>query len=89
MDKTRVALGVCMNSQVIAASLKKKAYKASLEDCKWVTILEVISAAGKKLQCLVIFKGKHIQSTWFPTYGTPDWKYTTSKNGWTSYAIGY
>lgn len=89
MDETGVALGVCTNSQVIAASSKKKAYKASPEDREWVTILEVISAAGKKLQCLVIFKGKHIQSTWFPTYGTPDWKYTTSKNGWTSYAIGY
>ena len=89
MDETGVALGVCTNSQVLASSSKKKAYIKSPEDREWVSIIEVISATGVKLQCLVIFKGKHLQSTWFPAQGTPDWLYTTSENGWTSNYIGY
>lgn len=43
---------------------------------------------GVRLQCLIIFKGKHLQSTWFPVQDVPDWLYTTSENGWTSNAIG-
>jgi hypothetical protein len=89
MDETGVALGVCTNSQVLASSSKKKAYIKSPEDREWVSIIEVISATGVKLQCLVIFKGKHLQSTWFPAQDTPDWLYTTSENGWTSNQIGY
>ena len=46
-----------------------------------------MSATGKKLRCGVIFKGKNLQSTWFPAI-IPDWLYTTSNNGWTSNAIG-
>ncbi|UPX14071.1 uncharacterized protein EKO05_0004563 [Ascochyta rabiei] len=88
MDETGVGLGVCSNSRVVASSSKKKAYVKSPEDREWVSIIESISAVGKKLQCLVIFKGKHLQSTWFPAQGVPDWLYTTSENGWTSNAIG-
>ena len=89
MDETGVALGVCTNAQVLASSSKKKTYVKSPEDREWVSIIETISATGVKLQCLVIFKGKHLQSTWFPANDTPDWLYTTSENGWTSNLIGY
>lgn len=89
MDETGCALGVCTNAQVLASSTKKKAYIKSPEDREWVSIIETISATGVKLQCLVIFKGKHLQSTWFPAKGTPNWLYTTSENGWTSNFIGY
>lgn len=87
-DETGVALGVCTNQQVVADARKKKAYKKSPESREWVSILECINAVGKKLQCLVIFKGRNLQSTWFPSVNTPDWLYTTSENGWTSNAIG-
>ena len=72
MDETGVALGVCTKAQVLASSSKKKAYIKSREDREWVSIVETISATGIKLQCLVIFKGKHLQSTWFPAQGVPD-----------------
>jgi hypothetical protein len=89
MDETGCALGVCTNAQVLASSSKKKAYIKSPEDREWVSTIETISATGVKLQCLVIFKGKHLQSTWFPAQNAPDWLYTTSENGWTSNSIGY
>ena len=88
MDETGVALGVCSNTRVIASSRKKKAYVKSPEDREWVSIIECVSATGQRLRCAIIFRGKHLQSTWFPVEGVPNSLYTTSENGWTSYAIG-
>jgi len=88
MDETGIALGVCTNSRVLGDARKKKAYVKSPENREWVSIIESISADGRKLQCLVIFKGKNLQTTWFPSESVPDWFYTTSENGWTSQSIG-
>ncbi|KAI0991083.1 hypothetical protein K3495_g17104, partial [Podosphaera aphanis] len=88
MDETGIALGVCNNSKVIASSCKKKAYVKSPETREWVSIIEAVSADGRKLRCLVIFKGKNPQTTWFPSESVPNWFYTTSENGWTTKAIG-
>jgi hypothetical protein len=63
INETMCALGVFTNAQVLASSTKKKAYIKSPEDREWISIIETISATGVKLQCLVIFKGKHLQST--------------------------
>ena len=87
MDETGKALGVCANTRVLASSQKKKAYHQSPETREWASIIECVSAMGKKLRCSVIFKGKNLQSTWFPAT-IPNWLYTTSENGWTSNAIG-
>ena len=80
MDETGVALGVCTNHQVLADARKKKAYKGSPESREWVSIIECINAVGTKLQCLVIFKGVHLQTTWIPSIDIPDWLYTTLTN---------
>jgi len=87
MDETGVALGVCTNTRVLASSRKKKAYLKAPENREWVLIIECISATGRKLRCAVIFKGKSLQTTWFPS-SIPGWLYTTSENGWTSNEIG-
>jgi hypothetical protein len=67
MDETGIALGVCTNSQVIASSRKKKAYVKAPGDREWVSIIETVSATGQMIRCLVIFKGKNLQTTWFPS----------------------
>ncbi|EMD84635.1 hypothetical protein COCC4DRAFT_140819, partial [Bipolaris maydis ATCC 48331] len=61
----------------------------SPEDREWVSMIETVSATGAKLQCLVIFKSKHLQTTWFLTTSTLNRLYTTSENGWTSNSIGF
>ena len=66
MDETGAALGVCTNSQMLASASKKKAYVKSPDSREWVSIIETISSVGDKLQCLVIFKDKHLQTPWFP-----------------------
>ncbi len=88
MDETGLALGVCTNTQVLTSSKKKKAYKKTPENREWVSILECISATGRTLRPAVIFKGKSLQTTWFPSATVPDWLYTTSENGWTANCIG-
>jgi hypothetical protein len=87
MDETGVAQGACDNSRVLTDAAKKKTYCQSSGDREWVSVVEVVSAAGEALQPLVILKGKALQTTWFPTL-VPDWLFTTSERGWTSNAIG-
>ena len=88
MDETGIALGVCTNTRVLARASKKKADVKSPENREWVSIIECVSATGRKLRPATIFKGKSLQSTWFPSKSIPNWLYTTSENGWTSKAIG-
>jgi len=88
MDETGIALGVCTNTRVLARAGKKKAYIKEPGNREWVSIIECISASGSKLKPMVVFKGKSLQTTWFPSNSIPDWLYTTSQNGWTSNSIG-
>ncbi|KAK7177393.1 transposase [Paraphaeosphaeria sporulosa] len=88
MDETGTALGVGVNSRVLASSTKKKAYIKSPENREWASVIECVSATGRKLRCAVIFKGQSLQTTWFTPQSVPNWLYTTSENGWTSKAIG-
>jgi hypothetical protein len=56
----------------------------------WTTIIECISATGRHLPPLVIWKGVNVQQQWFPTEGLEgfkEWLFTTSPKGWTSHAI--
>jgi len=46
MDETGVALGVGVNSQVLASSRKKKAYVESPENREWVLIVKAVLAAS-------------------------------------------
>jgi hypothetical protein len=84
MDEHGIALGMCVNSQVLASSHKKRTYTKSPEDREWVSMVETVSATGRKTRNLAIFRGQYLQSNWFPHSNIPDWYYTTSENGWTS-----
>ena len=89
MDETGIALGVCTNSRVIGTSSTNTALIKRPENREWISIIETISATGKKLRPVVIFKAeKSVQSSWFRPGQVPDWLYTHSENGWTSNTIG-
>ena len=88
MDETGIALGVCSNQTVVGTSNTTSTYKATPENREWVSIIETISTEGRRLQYLVIFKGKSLQSTWFSMPNVPNYFYTVSMNGWTSNDIG-
>ena len=66
MDEQGIGLGVCNNSQVLlGASGKRQIYIQSPENREWVSVLESISASGKHIRPLVIFKGNDILTSWF------------------------
>jgi hypothetical protein len=67
MDETGVAQGACNNSRVLTNLRKKKTYCQSSGDREWVSIVEVVSATGVALQPVVIFRGKALHTTWFPS----------------------
>ncbi|KAI1001284.1 hypothetical protein K3495_g6918 [Podosphaera aphanis] len=83
MDEQGLGLGICSNNMVVASSQVRIASVKSPENRKWVSTLEAISATGKIIKPLVIFKGENPQLSWFEE-STPDWTYTTTENGWTS-----
>src|SRR5205814_334362 len=53
----------------------------------WTSLIETISATGKALSPVIIFKGKSVQVQWFKAEVARPWYYTYSENGWTSNAI--
>ena len=88
IDETGIALSVCSNQRVIGSSHTTQTYIQTPENREWVSIIECISASGKKITPVVIFKGQSLQTSWFTPDRTPNFYYTTSENGWTSNTIG-
>jgi DDE superfamily endonuclease/Tc5 transposase DNA-binding domain len=88
MDESGLAIGCYTHQKVIGSSSSSRIYKKAPQNREWVSIVETVSAAGQYIRCLIIFKGKNIQSSWFRHNQVPDWQYTCSENGWTSNNIG-
>ena len=89
VTESRVALGIYINLIAVGNTSKKKTLIQSPNDCEWVSIVEAVSALGRSIRPLVIFKGKHIQTSWFHHDKVPDWVYTTLKNGWIANRIAF
>ncbi|KAK8103693.1 transposase [Apiospora kogelbergensis] len=60
----------------------------------WTTVVECISADGRVLPPLAIFKGASVQQQWFPDddddldFHLKDWLFAASPKGWTNEEIG-
>jgi hypothetical protein len=82
MDETGHSVGVFLNGQVIDSSATKRTYKKEPAGSrKWILILETISAGGKIIRPLAIFKGRDVQSTWFQCE-IPDCQYICSESAY-------
>ena len=82
MDEHGIAQKVCRNSQVLADLPKKCTFIKTSENQKWVSVLETVSAIGRYIWPVIVFKGKAVQNTWFGASEIPDWLYIASKNSW-------
>ncbi len=65
MDEHGLGLGVCSNSVVLGPSEKRRTNVKRPENREWVSVIETISAKGRYIRPLVMFKGKDIQTSWF------------------------
>lgn len=84
IDEYGIGLGVCTNHRVLGASGKTQTYIQTPENHEWVSILEYISASGRFIRPLVLFKDKEIQTSWFTDKDIPDWLVATTAKGWTT-----
>jgi len=93
MDETGSAIGATQFKRVIAVLEKEKlARKGAPGRQEWVTSIECVSAAGRALPPLVIFKGGSFKSGWLPA-GLEDavkgWGWASSNTGWTNDTLAF
>ncbi|KAJ3466488.1 hypothetical protein MRS44_004052 [Fusarium solani] len=91
MDEIGIFQGVGLNGLVVGQSERRKAIKKDPKLRNWVTITECVSADGRVLPPLVIFKGQEPQQQWFPEDPSfmSNWLFTASPKGWTTNVIGH
>ncbi|KAH9226091.1 hypothetical protein K456DRAFT_1154499 [Colletotrichum gloeosporioides 23] len=86
MDETGILEGKGDNGLVLGRAATKSVRKKQPGSRAWVSIIECISAEGKALHPLVIYKGKTVQQQWFPLDLDllDGWEFTATENGWTT-----
>jgi 4-hydroxybenzoate polyprenyltransferase len=86
MDESGIMEGFGANGLVVGSAGKRSIQKKQPGSRTWTSFLECISATGKALTPLVIFKGKTVQQQWFPQDLTPydKWQFTATENAWTT-----
>lgn len=100
MDESGYAIGVIQSTRVMDVIERRldgrrrssgRALQSAPARGEWVTTVECISADGRALPPLVIFKGTgSVDQQWVPdTRETQDWEFMTSESGWTSDFVGY
>lgn len=78
---------------MIGSSATSVTNMKSNDDRRWTSVIEAVTATGKLLTPLIIFKAKSIQTQWFKETVVEripelrNWKVTYSMNGWTSNEI--
>ena len=79
-DEAGIMEGRGENGLVVGSSDHKVLQKKQLGGRTWTSFVECISATGRFLPLLVIFKGKTVQQQWFPLDSRPfrDWKFTAT-----------
>ena len=78
--------GIGDNGLVVGSVHNKFIQKKHPGTRAWTSFIEGISATGRSLHPLVIFKGKSLQQQWFETTLSDfkGWTFTTTENGWTT-----
>jgi 4-hydroxybenzoate polyprenyltransferase len=89
MDEAGIMEGLGVNGLVVGSREKKAILKKQPGTRAWTSFIECISASGRYLNPLVIFKGKSVQQQWFPLDLKPfkDWQFTATDNGRTNNAV--
>jgi hypothetical protein len=89
IDESGIMEGIGVNGLVVGSSERRSIQKKQPGSRAWTSFIECISATGKALLPLVIFKGKSVQQQWFPTDSIElntykGWEVTATENAWTS-----
>ena len=82
MDESGIMKGCEVNGLVVGSSERRSIQKKQPGSRAWTSFIECISATGKALLPLVIFKGKSVQQQWFPQDKSQyfGWEFTATEN---------
>ncbi len=90
MDETGYAIGTTPSTRVLVLSQNKmlsgaKAVKSVAGRQEWVTTMKCVSAAGRALSPLVIYKGNGaVNQNWLPDNADLSWAWRKSPTGWSN-----
>jgi hypothetical protein len=86
IDESGIMEGIGANGLVVGSSERRSIQKKQPGSRAWTSFIKCISASGKALPPLVIFKGKSVQQQWFQRdlSSYKDWLFTATDNAWTS-----
>ncbi|KAK5995541.1 MFS-type transporter clz9 [Cladobotryum mycophilum] len=86
MDETGILEGQGTNGLVLGSSSVRQTIKKQPGTRCWTTIIECISATGRALSPLVVFKGQTVQQQWFPDEMSflANWQFAATSKGWTN-----
>jgi 4-hydroxybenzoate polyprenyltransferase len=86
MDESGIMEGYGANGLVVGSSERRSIQKKQPGSRAWTSFIECISATGRALTPLVIFKGKSVQQQWFPQDLSlfKGWEFTATDNAWTT-----
>lgn len=88
MDESGFAVGTSQASRALVNLREKTSWKKIQGRQEWITAIDVVDAAGIVGPPLLIFKSM-LSSGWIPENTPPDWRFSTSKSGWTTDSHGY
>jgi hypothetical protein len=86
VDETGLQEGESHAGVVRRTILTTVAEKTLSDFTTWITILESISASGRRLKPCVVFSGGTAQGQWFPDM-IPNWMYIATHSGWSDTEI--
>ena len=89
MDESGFAVGQSQTSRVLVNIREKSSWKVVAGRQEWITAIECVSADGKAVPPLVIFKAKNTNTNWIPSQTPLNWHFSTSNSGWTSDSHAY
>lgn len=85
MDEKGFLLGLVTSTKVIVTRKEQNRFVTQDGNRETITVLETVSAVGKALAPMIIFKGKYHQQDWYQDAENypKDWLLATLPKGWT------
>ncbi|PTD03487.1 hypothetical protein FCULG_00012822 [Fusarium culmorum] len=83
VDENGMQLGETRAGIVAGTVMTIRSEVIKSDNSTWASVVECISADGRRLTPCVIFTGKNLQGQWFPNV-FPNWKYEASLSGWSN-----
>jgi hypothetical protein len=89
-DETGFQMGVISGGMVVTGSERRNRPKAIQPgNRQWVTVIQGISAKGRRIPPFIIFPGKNHMSNWYEEDVPAGWVYAVSDSGWTTNELGF